>query len=195
MLNAHSNDNNFSQALKWELGGRRWYGDWYESLPQPFADMKPEAIRSVLENNTYLQQYIIKRVNELQPVLLAQYRTEQWKSALGDVDGWNIWVWYWKNLLCEKTFEGERKVSIWLREAESKGHATVRLKIDGSEAEQWLALLRAIGFSGKQCQPDICDNTPCFTLMTIDESEIKETVSKLIAGMESNINQIKNIKS
>lgn len=192
VLNAHSDDRNFSQALKWEFGGRRYYGDWYENLPQPFTDIRQGQFYKVFESNLELQKYIVDRVTQLQPILLAQHHTEQRKAALGNIDGWNVWIWYWKALVCERLLGDGKKISLRIFDTEDNPeNVVVYADIAGLNKEQTVQMLKGIGFAEDPNIQQKCDNGNGVPVIVANEKELGEKVSVLTSDIENYINQSK----
>lgn len=107
---AYRADADFSKALKWDNGGRRSYGAWWEYLPGEFYDIPSGKLYETFASSKALQEHVIKRVNYLMEIIRLHHRTSLWKKALGQQDQWHVFVWYWKCLACEWQTEKEGKV-------------------------------------------------------------------------------------
>ena len=108
----YDNDSDFSKALKWDNGGRRSYGCWWEYLPEPFFNIPSGSLYDTFVHNKSLQDHIIERIKYLLGIVEMHHRTTLWKNALGEQNKWHIWVWYWKYLACEWQTEKEGKVYV-----------------------------------------------------------------------------------
>lgn len=108
----YGNDSDFSKALKWDNGGRRSYGCWWEYLPEPFFNISSGSLYETFVHSKPLQDHVINRIKYLLDIIEMHHRTTLWKNALGKQDKWYIWVWYWKCLACEWQTEKEGKVYI-----------------------------------------------------------------------------------
>lgn len=108
----YGDDSDFSKALKWDNGGRRSYGCWWEYLPEPFFNIPSGSLYETFVRNKALQEHVIKRIKYLFGIVEMHHRTTLWKDALGKHDKWHIWVWYWKYLACEWQTEKEGKVYV-----------------------------------------------------------------------------------
>ena len=116
----YDNDSDFSKALKWDNGGRRSYGCWWEYLPEPFFNIPSGSLYETFVRNKTLQDHVIKRIKYLLDIVEMHHRTTLWKNALGEQDKWYIWVWYWKCLACEWQTEKEGKVYVDIFPKEDK---------------------------------------------------------------------------
>lgn len=106
----YENDVDFSKALKWEKGGRRSRGAWWDFLPEPYFDIPEGKLFETLSSSSQLQNLLIERINYLQGIILVHHRTALWKNAIGKQDNWNLFIWYWKCLACEWQTEEEGNV-------------------------------------------------------------------------------------
>ena len=96
----YANDGIFAKCLKKENGGYKQQDMWYEYPALSYEFSKGEFIDG-FKSSPKLQKYIIDRIDYLLDVIEKNYRTTQWKNAVGEQKGWSLYVWYWSTLACE----------------------------------------------------------------------------------------------
>ena len=122
-------DSDFAKPLKWEYGGRRSRGTWWVYLDEPYYSLAEGKWAEAIRTDGNLQQYVIGKVTELQDVLNCHHRTRMWKDRVGEHEGWNVYIWYWKMLACQ-----------WETDA-SKSEGTLYMDIIENEKHQVLIQL------------------------------------------------------
>lgn len=155
----YGNDSDFSKALKWDNGGRRSYGCWWEYLPEPFFNIPSGSLYETFVRNKSLQEHVIQRINYLMKIAKMHHRTTLWKNALGEQDKWHIWVWYWKYLACEWQTEKEGKVYVDIFPKENEeGKVVFKLSNRNKDLDLLKQTLTRIGYQNriKDIQEDDC---------------------------------------
>ena len=177
----YDNDPDFSKALKWDNGGRRSYGCWWEYLPEPFFNIQSGNLYETFVHSKSLQEHVIERVNYLLEIIKTHHRTTLWKNALGKQNKWHIWVWYWKYLACEWQTEKEGKVYVDIFPKEDEENKVVfKLSNRNKDMDLLKQTLTRIGYQDriKDIQEDECYifiNTASF-----DANEIADKSRDLI---------------
>ncbi len=177
----YGNDSDFSKALKWDNGGRRSYGCWWEYLPEPFFNIPSGSLYETFVRNKALQEHVIQRIKYLFSIVEMHHRTTLWKNALGEHDKWHIWVWYWKYLACEWQTEKEGKVYVDIFPKEDEENKVVfKLSNRNKDMDMLKQTLIRIGCQDriKDIQEDECYiyiNTASF-----DANEIANVARDLI---------------
>ncbi|MCI7119990.1 MAG: hypothetical protein MR933_09440 [Prevotella sp.] len=177
----YDNDPDFSKALKWDNGGRRSYGCWWEYLPEPFFNIPSGNLYETFVHSKSLQEHVIQRVKYLLEIIKMHHCTTLWKNALGKQDKWHIWVWYWKYLACEWQTEKEGKVYVDIFPKEDEENKVVfKLSNRNKNMDLLKQTLTRIGYQDriKDIQEDDCYifiNTASF-----DANEIADKARDLI---------------
>ncbi|HJC17110.1 MAG TPA: hypothetical protein H9937_03990 [Candidatus Alistipes stercorigallinarum] len=104
---SYRNDSDFSKPLKWEKGGRRNYGQWWQYLAEPYYDIPERQFVETFKSNKNLQQYITDYTNLLIDIESRHHRTVTWKDKVKRYKNWKIFIWYWDMLACEYENEEE----------------------------------------------------------------------------------------
>ena len=138
------NDINFSKCLKWDNGGRRSYGGWWEypplALDVPYGNFLQKFASSV-----ELQEYIKSKVEYLQSVIMKTNQTTNWMKAVGEQKDWYLYTWYWSTLACEYQNEAEGKVYMDAMPIDGKNVAVIQLGNRANDIEQLKQTLTRIG--------------------------------------------------
>ena len=96
------NDADFSKPLKWDRGGKRSHGVWWQYLPEPYySGIEKGKMLSCLSLQEDFQKYVSENISQLMTVVEVYHRTVSWKNALGAHERWKIFIWYWNTLACE----------------------------------------------------------------------------------------------
>ena len=96
------NDADFSKPLKWDRGGKRSHGVWWQYLPEPYySGIEKGKMLSCLSLQEDFQKYVSENISQLMTVIEVYHRTVSWKNALGAHERWKIFIWYWNTLACE----------------------------------------------------------------------------------------------
>lgn len=172
----YGNDSDFSKALKWDNGGRRSYGCWWEYLPEPFLNIPSGSLYETFVRNKSLQEHVIQRINYLMEIAKMHHRTTLWKNALGEQDKWHIWVWYWKCLACEWQTEKEGKVYVDIFPKEDEeGKVVFKLSNRNKDLNLLKQTLTRIGYQNriKDIQED-----DCYIYIDTTSSDTKEIADK-----------------
>lgn len=172
----YGNDSDFSKALKWDNGGRRSYGCWWEYLPEPFFNIPSGSLYETFVRNKSLQEHVIQRINYLMEIAKMHHRTTLWKNALGEQDKWHIWVWYWKYLACEWQTEKEGKVYVDIFPKEDEeGKVVFKLSNRNKDLDLLKQTLTRIGYQNriKDIQED-----DCYIYIDTTSSDTKEIADK-----------------
>lgn len=90
---SYRNDSDFSKPLKWEKGGRRNYGQWWQYLAEPYYDIPERQFVETFKSNKNLQQYITDYTNLLIDIESRHHRTVTWKDKVKRYENWKIFIW------------------------------------------------------------------------------------------------------
>lgn len=124
---AYAGDPDFSKPLKWEKGGRRNYGRWWQYLSEPYYNIAEGRFVETFKHDKELQQYIIDNVEELKNIIIRHHRTTIWKNEVGSYDNWKIFIWYWDMLACELSLKEEGIPYMDIIEDEKSGDVLIQL--------------------------------------------------------------------
>lgn len=145
---------NFSKPLKWEKGGHRNYGRWWQHLAEPYYDMAEGTLVETFKENNELQQYVIDKVEELKDVANRHHRTAIWKNGVGSYDKWKIFIWYWDMLACELSSSEEGTPYMDIIEKEKSGNVLIQFANRKEDKELLNKTLERIGCQDKEINAD-----------------------------------------
>lgn len=172
----YENDTYFSQCLKWENGGRRSRGAWWEYPPLALDIQQGEFLQS-FNSSPKLQEYIMNKVEYLQSVIMKNDLTTRWMKAVGKPKDWTLFTWYWSTLACEYQNEAEGKVYIDAIPVEGKKAAVIKLGNRADNAEQLKQILIRIGQADKA--KEIRDGECAIELEMIPSQEPEEVGKRI----------------
>ena len=147
-------DADFSKPIKWEKGGRRSKGQWWQYLPEPYFNIPEGDFVECFNSNQELQQYIIDCIEQLKDILNRHHRTAEWKEKVGTYDHWKIFIWYWDMLACECDNEEEGVPYMDIIEKENSGKVLVQFANRQCDREKLCKTLKRIGCEDKKLQED-----------------------------------------
>lgn len=151
---SYLNDADFSKPLKWEKGGRRSKGLWWQYLPEPYFNILEGDFLEQFNSNHELQRYIINSVEQLKDLLIRHHRTFVWKKMVGSYDNWKIFIWYWDMLACEYDNEEEGTPYMDIIEKENSGKVLIQLANRQNDLEKLNKTLKRIGCENKRLKED-----------------------------------------
>ena len=172
----YEKDTYFSQCLKWENGGRRSYGAWWEYPPLALDIQQGEFLQN-FKASLKLQEYIINKVEYLQSVIMKNDLTTRWMKAVGKPKDWTLFTWYWSTLACECQNEAEGKVYIDAIPVEGKKTAVIKLGNRADNAELLKQTLTRIGQTGKA--KDVREDGCAVELETVSYQKPEEVGERL----------------
>ena len=146
---AYGNDPDFSKPLKWDRGGRRNAGTWWQNLAAPYADIPAERFVATLFSDTEMQRYVIGIVDSLLDALERHHRTCDWKGTVGAHPGWEIFIWYWDMLACEFQSPDEGTPYMDIIEDKATGKVLLQLANRRKDSDALARTLQRIGCGGK----------------------------------------------
>lgn len=146
---AYGNDPDFSKPLKWDRGGRRNAGTWWQNLAAPYADIPAERFVATLFSDTEMQRYVIGIVDSLLDALERHHRTCDWKGTVGAHPGWKILIWYWDMLACEFQSPDEGTPYMDIIEDKATGKVLLQLANRRKDSDALARTLQRIGCGGK----------------------------------------------
>lgn len=97
----YGNDVDFSNPLKWQKGGRRSGGTWWQNLSEPYCHIEQERFIETIYVDGQSQEYVIGLLKDIKGHLQDYHRTVGWKNKVGSHEGWSVFIWYWTMLACE----------------------------------------------------------------------------------------------
>lgn len=103
----YGNDVDFSNPLKWQKGGRRSGGTWWQNLSEPYCHIEQERFIETIYVDGQSQEYVIGLLKDIKGHLQDYHRTVGWKNKVGSHEGWSVFIWYWTMLACEWRSEEE----------------------------------------------------------------------------------------
>ena len=180
----YEGDSDFSKALKWENGGYRSYGIWWNYLPEPYYTKILEGeFGRYFTKDKDLRRYLTDYIGYLIDILDRHHRTALWKQKLltkgPDSSHWKIFIWYWDVLACEYDYEADGVPYIETFEKNEK--VSVLLSNRWKDREKLCGTLKRI-----QCLDKVIDAEGCVVLEEIDaidadtvSSHIKQWIEKL----------------
>lgn len=182
----YGDDTDFAKPLKWDNGGRRMRGSWWEYLPGKFYEIPEGKLHDTFKSSPMLQQHIIERVNYLEGIIQKHHRTTVWKNAVGEHSGWHLFVWYWNCLACERQSEEEGKVYFdIIPKADDAGKTVFKLGNRSKDVELLKQTLVRIGSQDriKDINAENCTVDFCTTSFDVEEvaAAAKELIRKLSA--------------
>ena len=147
---AYDGDSDFSKPLKWEKGGRRNYGQWWQYLAEPYCNIAQGKFVETFKSDSELQQYIINNVEQLKDIMKRHHRTVTWKNGVGSYENWNIFIWYWDILACQLYSDGERTLYMDIIEDGNSGNVLIQFANRKEDKEMLKNALKRIGCQDKE---------------------------------------------
>ena len=148
------NDADFSKPLKWEKGGRRVGGIWWQYLAEPYCRTERAKFVETLYSNREMQQYVIGLVDNLKDCLNKHHNTVILKDKVGNHEGWYLFVWYWSMLACEWHSEEDGVPYIDIYEDGDSGKVLIRLGNRKNDDALLEKILKRIGCADKITVPN-----------------------------------------
>lgn len=146
---SYRNDSDFSKPLKWEKGGRRNYGQWWQYLAEPYYDIPERHFEETFRSNKNLQQYITDYTNLLIDIESRHHRTVTWKDKVKRYENWKIFIWYWDMLACEYENEEEGIPYMDIIEKDKSGIVLIQLANRQNDMAKLRNTLKRIGCENK----------------------------------------------
>lgn len=151
---AYLDDTDFSKPLKWEKGGKRSKGLWWQYLPEPYLSIQEGKFLECFNRDQVLQQYVIDYIEQLKTVLMRYHRTVSWKEKVGNHEGWKMFIWYWDMLVCEYVCEEEGSPYMDIIEKENNGKVLFQLANRQADMNKLNKTLKRIDCGNRQPQED-----------------------------------------
>ena len=143
-------DSDFSKPLKWEKGGRRNYGHWWQYLAEPYCNIVGGKFVETFKSDKELQQYIIDNVDQLKDIITRHHRTTTWKKGVGSYENWDIFIWYWDMLVCQLYSDGERTLYMDIIEDGNSGNVLIQFANRKDDNEMLKNALKRMGCQDKE---------------------------------------------
>ena len=146
----YDSDSDFSKPLKWEKGGRRSSGQWWQYLAEPYYNIAEGKFVETFKSDKELQQYIIDNVKQLKDIIKRHHRTTTWKNEVGSYDNWKIFIWYWDMLACELSSDEEGTPYMDIIEDEKSGNVLIQFANRKEDNDLLNKTLKRIGCQDKE---------------------------------------------
>lgn len=180
-------DSDFSKALKWEKGGYRSYGIWWNYLPEPYYSKILEGeFGQHFTKDEDLRRYLTDYIGYLIDVSDSHHRTVGWKQKLLakglDSSRWKIFIWYWNTLACE--YDDETEGVPYIETFEKDEKVLILLSNRWKDSEKLHCTLKRI-----QCADKVINTEGCVALDeidTIDAGVVSSHVKQWVAKLENN---------
>lgn len=172
----YADDGLFAKCLKQEKGGYKQQDMWYEYPLLSYDYSKGEFIDG-FKSSVELQKYIINKVKYLLSVIEKNYKTTQWMQEVGDLKGWNLYVWRWSTLACESQSEDSGKIYLdTMPDLAGGDFAVIRIGNRALDVPQLEQTLKDIGAPST----DISNKKDCWAILEETKSlEPKEIGDRL----------------
>ena len=151
---AYGKDGDFSKPLKWDRGGHRNGGDWWQYLAKPYDSIAKGKFVEAFRTDKELQQYIINCVGQLKDIVSRHHRTAMWKDAVGTHENWNFFIWYWDTLACQLYSNGERTFYMDIVEDGHSGKVLIQFANRIDDEGMLKDALRRMGCLDKKANAD-----------------------------------------
>lgn len=151
---AYNGDADFLKPLKWEKGGRRSKGQWWQYFVEPYFNIAEGKFVETFKSDKKLQQYIIDNIEQLKDIINRYHRTATWKSGVGNYHNWKIFIWYWDLLCCELSSKEEGTPFMDIIEKENSGNVLIKLANRKWNKELLQKTLKRIGCYDKEINAD-----------------------------------------
>jgi len=146
----YDRDPDFSKPLKWEKGGRRSYGQWWQYLAKPYYNIAEGKFVETFKSDKELQQYIIDNVEQLKDIIKRHHRTTTWKDGVGSHENWKIFIWYWDMLACQLYSNGESTLYMDIIEDGNSGNVLIQFANRKDDNEMLKDALKRMGCQNKE---------------------------------------------
>lgn len=150
----YDGDSDFSKPLKWEKGGRRSYGQWWQYFAEPYYNIAEGKFVETFKSDKELQQYIIDNVDQLKDIIKRHHRTTTWKNGVGSYENWYIFIWYWDMLACQLYSNGERTLYMDIIEDGNSGNVLIQFANRNEDMEMLKNALKRMGCQDKEINAD-----------------------------------------
>ena len=150
----YDGDSDFSKPLKWEKGGRRSYGQWWQYLAEPYYNISEGKFVETFKSDKELQQYIIDNVEQLKDIIKRHHRTVTWKNGVGSHEHWDIFIWYWDMLACQLYSNGEKTLYMDIIEDGNSGNVLIQFANRNEDKEMLKNSLKRMGCQDKEINAD-----------------------------------------
>jgi hypothetical protein len=151
---AYDGDSDFSKPLKWEKGGRRSYGQWWQYLAEPYYNIAEGKFVETFKSDKELQQYITDNVEQLKDIIKRHHRTTTWKNGVGSHEHWDVFIWYWDMLACQLYSNGEKTLYMDIIEDGNSGNVLIQFANRNEDKEMLKNALKRMGCQDKEINAD-----------------------------------------
>ena len=151
---AYDGDSDFSKPLKWEKGGRRSYGQWWQYLAEPYYNIAEGKFVETFKSDKELQQYITDNVEQLKDIIKRHHRTTTWKNGVGSHEHWDVFIWYWDILACQLYSNGEKTLYMDIIEDGNSGNVLIQFANRNEDKEMLKNALKRMGCQDKEINAD-----------------------------------------
>lgn len=145
----YGNDVDFSNPLKWQKGGRRSGGTWWQNLSEPYCHIEQERFIETIYVDGQSQEYVIGLLKDIKGHLQDYHRTVGWKNKVGSHEGWSVFIWYWTMLACEWRSEEEGNPYMDTIEDGDSGKVLIQFGNRKNDDDLLKKTLKRIGCSDK----------------------------------------------
>lgn len=173
-------DADFSKCLKWEYGGKRSYGQWWDFLPQPFNSIAEGDFTNQFRTNADLQKWILERIDFcIKQMEIFNHNSKIWYEIEENCNTQGInmefSIWYWDTLICDFNIQEEGNPFINIAQ---EGEKTIIRFGNRANNEE----LISNSLQKMACKNDIIyeNNQPRVILAELNTTDIKEV------GLEAN---------
>lgn len=184
---AYDDDSDFSKPLKWEKGGRRRYGTWWQYLAEPYYNIAEGKFVETFKSDKKLQQYIIDNVEQLKDITTRHHRTWTWKNGVGSHEDWEISIWYWDTLVCQL----KDTLYMDIIEDRNSGKVLIQFANRKEDNEMLKKALKQMGCQNKEINADgyvILEEVPSTDASVVSE-RVKYWIEKITAAQYNIGNQ------
>lgn len=144
----------FAKPLKWERGGRRSAGQWWQYLIEPYYNIVEGNFVSTFKTDKELQKYIIKNVEELKDIENRFHRTVTWMKGVGSYEHWEMFIWYWDMLACQLKSNEEKTLYMDIIEDGNSGNVLIQFANRKDDKEMLNNALKRMGCQDKEINED-----------------------------------------
>lgn len=168
----YESDPDFSKPLKWEKGGRRSHGQWWQYLAEPYCSIAEGHFSEAFKSDRDMQQYIIDNVNQLKDIIKRHHRTASWKKAVGSHEHWETFIWYWDMLACQMYSDGERTLYMDIFEDGNSGNVLIHFANRNGDLDMLKNALKRMGCQDRDINDDgyvVLEKVPSTDAGTVSE--------------------------
>ncbi len=182
---AYGTYSDFSKPLKWEKGGRRNWGEWWQYLAEPYYNIPEGKFVETFKSDKNLQRYIKDNVEQLKDIINRYHRTMTWKNEVGSYDNWKMGIWYWDTLVCELSSEEKGTPYMDIIEDGNSGKVLIQFANRKNDKELLNSVLKRIECQDKEINEDCYVDLE--TVSSTDASIVSERVKYWIDKIDGRL--------